>query len=640
MSRDGLTQTDGPVPAGAEDTRSNRTDEPVVLLEGALWKRLNEAATREEFAASWLALQCRSLDRAVAGLLMLLQAGGRAETAARWPEANRADGALRSAALLAIRERRGVVMGDPSMPNVAGTEQCIAYPVVVDEVVYGAVAVLMASGASADLRAVMRQIQWGVAWMRDWARRERAAEHERAGANSKLALGFLATVLESEGFQAAAVATVTELALLSGSERVSVGFRNRGSTVIRAISHSAQFGGKMDLVRMLAAAMDEATDQRSMILIGGPAGDASDKGEPLATRANQELARSRGGVSVLTVPVLVHDRLALAFTFERAYDRPFRQQEVELVTAIAAAVGPMLDEKRQNDRWIGLKILDACKNSLIRLAGPGYLGAKLGACAAVAVFTFFAFAHGDYRVNASARVEGHIRRAIVAPTDGFVKEASVRAGDTVKRGELLASLDDRDLMLERLRWTTERQQRELEYQNALAARERAKVNIIKSQIGQAEAQTKLIDEQLARAKFLAPFDALVVSGDLSQSISAAVTRGQVLFELTPLDAYRVDIYVDESQIADIEIGQRGTVLVSALPDESFPFTIEKITAVSEQRAGQNVFKVEGRLSEISPRLRPGMEGVAKVDIDNRRLIRIWTRSLVHWLRIESWRWLK
>ena len=80
----------------------------------------------------------------------------------------------------------------------------------------------------------------------------------------------------------------------------------------------------------------------------------------------------------------------------------------------------------------------------------------------------------------------------------------MRAGDAVHAGDALASLDDRDLVLERLRWVTERQQHVFEYDKALAARQPAQINVIRSQIDQAEAQINLIDEQLARVKLTSP----------------------------------------------------------------------------------------------------------------------------------------
>ena len=61
---------------------------------------------------------------------------------------------------------------------------------------------------------------------------------------------------------------------------------------------------------------------------------------------------------------------------------------------------------------------------------------------------------------------------------------------------------------------------------------------------QIDAQLELIDAQLARMRLTAPFSGVVVSGDLSQSLGSPVEHGQVLFEVAPLDAYRVILEVE------------------------------------------------------------------------------------------------
>ncbi len=115
-----------------------------------------------------------------------------------------------------------------------------------------------------------------------------------------------------------------------------------------------------------------------------------------------------------------------------------------------------------------------------------------------------------------------MRRAVVAPYDGFIKEANARAGDTVKEGQVLATLEDRDLLLERLKWVTERQQHMFEYDKALATRQPATINVVHAQIDQADAQIKLLDEQLARIKLRSSISGLV---DLGRSQSDDRRRG-------------------------------------------------------------------------------------------------------------------
>jgi RND family efflux transporter MFP subunit len=323
-------------------------------------------------------------------------------------------------------------------------------------------------------------------------------------------------------------------------------------------------------------------------------------------------------------------------TFE--HPNGFDPDTVAVLDCIAATAAPILEEKRRNDRWLVVKAGESLWTQLERLLGPGYAKRKLALVLLLAAAAAGYFWHGLYRVTTDAVIEGQIQRSMVAPFNGFVLEAPVRAGDTVHTGQLLARLDDRDLLLERLKWITERQRRKLEFEKALGERNRSEQQISTTQVEQADAQIRLVDEQLARASLIAPFDGLVISGDLTQSIGASLQRGQEIFQVAPLDSYRVVLDVDESQIGDIAIGQKGLLVVSSLPGEEFPLAVTKITPVSKAHDGHNTFRVEGRLATAALSLRPGMHGVAKIDIDRRRMVWIWTRSFLDWARLMLWRW--
>ncbi|MEE8292478.1 MAG: HlyD family secretion protein, partial [Candidatus Tectomicrobia bacterium] len=136
----------------------------------------------------------------------------------------------------------------------------------------------------------------------------------------------------------------------------------------------------------------------------------------------------------------------------------------------------------------------------------------------------------------------------------------------------------------------------------------------------------------------APFDSVIVTGDLSQLIGAPVERGQVLFEVAPLDTYRIILQVDERDIAEVVVGQRGNLMLSAFPTQPLPFVVEQLTPVSIAREGRNYFRVEAQLEHTSTHLRPGMEGVGKIDIDRRLLLWNWTHRAIDWLRLFVWSW--
>ena len=68
------------------------------------------------------------------------------------------------------------------------------------------------------------------------------------------------------------------------------------------------------------------------------------------------------------------------------------------------------------------------------------------------------------------------------------------------------------------------------------------------------------------------------------------------------------------------------------------FVVDKITPVSNAKDGSNFFKIEASLQDPPEHLRPGMKGVGKVDVGERRYIWIWTHRMIDWMRLWVWSW--
>jgi RND family efflux transporter MFP subunit len=365
----------------------------------------------------------------------------------------------------------------------------------------------------------------------------------------------------------------------------------------------------------------------------------SPAGEVLICREHEALSRQQAMANIVTFPLYHQGQYYGAITCERGADQPFSTSDIEFIRAIAALSGPALENKHANDRPLPVKVKNAAQQQLERLFGTGYLGRKFALVVVVCLVLFLSFAVGEYRLTADTSLEGAIRRAIVAPFDGYIDQAPLRAGDLVKKGQLLCSLDDRDLQLEKLVKVSQYQQISRQYQESVAKRDRAKAGIIKAQMAQTQAELDLLESKLERTRLTAPFTGLLVRGDLSQRFGGAVEQGEVLFEITPLDAYRVILKVDERRIVDVKIGQRGALILTSLPQKPYQFTVDLITPISNAEEGRNYFRVEAHLTYIDDSLRPGMEGVGKISIDRRKLISIWSRDLVEWVKLTLWNWL-
>ena len=588
-------------------------------------------SVNNDMVQAWLELQC-SMVTGVTGALVLLANSGSDEygQTACWPVDSNSPPTLSIAAQRAIREHRRIVESPPAPPPGFGhaPSNVIACPVFVDGQLLGAFSVQMTGRANTQQRAALQVFAWGAAWLEILLRSQAAAAEGRL----QMLVEVIAQAVNHKTCRESATAVANALASQLGCARVTIGFTRGQDIEIAAMSNTARIEEKNNLVRTLVQAMHEAVDQDISIVVP----PFPEQNAPV-TDAHDRLAELGGGV-ICTVPLTHHDQCVGALTLERAAERDFDIETLELCESVASIVGPVLDSKRQEQRPVLVKLRSSLQDQLTRLFGPGHLLLKTGMAVSVALLLFLSLVHGDYRIDAKSRLEGTTQRVVVAPYDGFLAEAPVRAGDIVEEGQLLCRLDDRDLKLERAKWSGERAQHLKSQREALGNHERTEISLTKSRLEQAEAELALVEEKLARTRVTAPLSGIVVSGDLSQSLGMPLERGEALFEVAPLDSYRIMLEVDEREIGYVKAGQQGRLALSGSPHETHPFTVERILPVSTAAEGKNFFQVEASLKEDGEALRPGMLGVGKIDTGEHRLIWLWTHKLTDWLRLSLWSW--
>lgn len=593
-----------------------------------LWAAFSSACNEEDYYQGWLGLQSGLIAGVVQSLLIVANEAQQFSPVAGWPQENNDPVRLSDVVERVLEERCGLLVEIADSDNYA-----IAYPLFIDEILHGVVALEVQVSAEAQLQQAMEQLQWGVSWLELLVRRKQADLDQATLKRLTAAVDLLAVTLSEERFTAAAMVLTTELAEAAQCERVSLGFMRGKHLKLYAVSHSAEVGKKMNLTRAIEQVMDEAVLQRREVVYP-PQHD-----EVLICREHEALSRQQAMANIVTFPLYYHDCYYGAITCERGADQPFSDRDIEFVRAVAALSGPALENKYANDRPLLIKIKSAGQYQLEQLFGAGHLGRKLAMVVIIGLVIFLNSAQGNYRITADTTLEGSVRRAVVVPFNGYIDNAPARAGDQVEQGQLLCSLDDRDLRLEKLAMVSQYRQMARQYQESVANHDRAKSGIIKAQMAQTQAELDLLESKLERTQLTAPFQGLLVSGDLSQRLGGAVEQGEVLFEVTPLDAYRVILKVDERRIADVQAGQKGTLILSSLPQNAYPFVVDQVTPITKAEEGRNIFRVEAHLTFIDGSLRPGMEGVGKIEIDRRKLLSIWTREMVEWVKLTLWNWL-
>lgn len=597
----------------------------------ALWSALGEAADAGAFCRAWLDLQCARTPGAVAGLVLLQSQEGAFAPAAIWPSAPGDMEHLRKVAEQALGTAQAAIETDPDAPE----RTSIGYPIAARGQVHGAVMLAVAGADAPRLQAILRELHWGVGWLLAMVWQHRAEEEvDRSGA-SALAMDVLAAVQEHESLHETAMALCNSLAVALKADRVSFGLVSDDAVKLTAMSHGAWFRKTSDVGETIEAAMDEALDQGETILFPPPEGDGR------ITLQQARLAAAAGRISVASLPVLDRGLPVGVLTLERADGAgPFARGDLLFVETVAGLAAPMIALKRREERLVSGRIRRKAMDGAKALFGPRRPLAKALGVFAVLLLVFLLLPVARFQIDGDAALEGRVQRAAAVPFSGFIARSYSRAGDIVREGQVLAALDDRDLRLDQARSQSEVQELDRRYREALANHNRAEMNLFGAQLRQKEAALSLIDYKLARTNIAAPLSGVLVSGDVSQLVGTPVKEGEVLFEVAPLEDFRVVLQVDEEDISYLRVGQRGRFAPTGLAGDTVSFTITKLTSVTESKDGKNTFRVEAELDADAPRiLRPGMEGVAKVYIERRSRIWTWTRGIRSWLRLFLWKWL-
>lgn len=263
------------------------------------------------------------------------------------------------------------------------------------------------------------------------------------------------------------------------------------------------------------------------------------------------------------------------------------------------------------------------------------------------------------QVSASGRVQPQTKVNITSEVNGEVIDLKVKEGDTVRQGQLLIVLDTTRLrsdvdqarfamsetearlngaktMLDQA--TEEYQRQEKLYAEKLTSEtqfKNAKYEHLNSQSGyeamlaQSKQLRSAFDKQMEnfrKAKIVAPMDGIVTLVDVEVGEVAAAqtsfTQGKTLMTISNLDAFEVQVEVDETEVTKIKVGQKAEIEVDAFPDTTFSGRVIEIgnSAIVSGMGTQEQstdFKVTILFTEVNDRIRPGMSATVDITTEER-----------------------
>ncbi len=145
------------------------------------------------------------------------------------------------------------------------------------------------------------------------------------------------------------------------------------------------------------------------------------------------------------------------------------------------------------------------------------------------------------------------------------------------------------------------------------------IAVAQAQVLEAKAALAAVEVQLAKQTLIAPRDGLISQKLVNPGELAA--PGAVLLELSDIDTVELTVYIPETRIGEVKIGQKARVYVDAYDDRAFEGMVSFIAHEAEftprnvqtQEERVNlVFAVKITLDNADHRLKPGMPADAEI----------------------------
>jgi RND family efflux transporter MFP subunit len=214
----------------------------------------------------------------------------------------------------------------------------------------------------------------------------------------------------------------------------------------------------------------------------------------------------------------------------------------------------------------------------------------------------------SHQLKYSGTVEASQTIPLNFQTTGTVENVFVEAGDEVKKGQLLASIEDKDMQSLYSTMLSK-------YNQALDAYDRLKMVYdegslpeikwveMQTNLDQAKASLELAKSNLEKCRLVAPVDAMVGRRNIEPG-QASLSLGSAPIELVRIEKVLIRISVPENEINKIVKGKKASVSVMAMDGKGFEGAVTNISPVAELMSRTYTVKILVDNSRLE--LKPGM----------------------------------
>ncbi len=445
-------------------------------------------------------------------------------------------------------------------------------------------------------------------------------------------LDLTTEVMQQPKFQEAALALVNGITIKWTLRMAAFAWMNGDAPKLCAINHLDRFERNSPQTTLIESAM------RSSLLMGQEIIWSQATREQSTDESMAELADDLSAQHLAILPVKDAEGQVCGILLIAFAGKSSPPPSLEQLMLALDLLQPRLTDLYQRSLGIGSKTVNGLNRISSSLFGPEHGVAKLVGAVVLGLGLYAAFGTWNYRIEASAQLSTEATRLISAPFDARIEQVNVTAGDQVKAGTRLLSLDTRELEQQKAEQLAEISKANADTDKSRAEGRLADMEMSKARLEQAAARLKRIQFYLQQAVSVAPFDGVVVEGEKKDLMGAPVKKGDKIFKIAKIEGLYVLLAVTERQMRHITTGASAEISLLSQFEYSVPIRINSVIPVAQVKGQEgNQFMIVAELMQApQPWWRPGMTGLARIDVGPKNIAWILTHRLIDNIRMLLW----
>jgi RND family efflux transporter MFP subunit len=242
-----------------------------------------------------------------------------------------------------------------------------------------------------------------------------------------------------------------------------------------------------------------------------------------------------------------------------------------------------------------------------------------------------------FSVPAAGEISPAEQVSVKPEINGRIEKLPVDIGDEVKAGDLLFSLDDKELRNEKASRQTEIERAKLQlaqaernfkragelFEENLISRElfenaKTEFDLAKNALERSQRELAIVDERLTKTQILAPFDCTILTRPVSMgqavSGSGGFNSGTEVLTIADLNNLVINAHINQADIIRLRQDQEVDVAVEAVAGLNVVGRVERIAPQATIRNNIKGFAVRILLKDVDKRIRPGMTANIKIPV--------------------------